>query len=53
MVLASEGHCLCGVDVAAPRQLRPGAQQPPLQQMLALQKQFTAHEVRGIDLCCF
>lgn len=47
MVLASEGHCLCGVDVAAPQQLRRGPQQPVLDYLQSFRKQFTAHEVRG------
>lgn len=47
VVLASEGHCLCGVDVAAPQQLRRGPQQPVLDYLKSFRKQFTAHEVRG------
>ena len=47
MVLASEGNCLCGVDVAAPQHLRRGRQQPLLEDLQSFRKQFTAHEVRS------
>jgi hypothetical protein len=36
VVLACEGYCLCGVDVAAPHQLRYGTK--PLLQTLNLMK---------------
>jgi hypothetical protein len=44
VVLACEGHCLCGVDVAAPQQLRVGTK--PLLEVLELMRpQLTANEV--------
>ncbi len=46
VVLASEGHCLCGIDVAAPRHLRRGPQQPLATYLQSFRKQFTEHEVR-------
>ena len=46
MVLASEGHCLCGVDVAAPQQLRRGPSQPMLDYLQSFRRQFTEHEAR-------
>lgn len=45
VVLASEGHCLCGVDVAAPQQLRRGPQQPLLTYLESFRRQFTTYEV--------
>jgi hypothetical protein len=45
VVLVSESHCLCGVDVAAPQQLRRGAHS--LAEVVELmQPQLTPHEVR-------
>jgi hypothetical protein len=45
VVLASEGYCLCGVDVAAPQQLRYGNK--PLADTLQLMRpQLVESEVR-------
>lgn len=51
VVLACEGFCLCGVDVAAPQQLRFGNK--PLVELLTLmQPQLVATEVgRHMCLC--
>jgi hypothetical protein len=46
VVLASEGRCLCGVDVAAPQQLRRRGSTRTLQDSIALLKdQLSASEV--------
>ena len=45
VVLASEGHCLCGIDVAAPRHLRRSPQQPVATYLQSFRKQFTEREV--------
>lgn len=46
MVLASEPICICGIDVAAPQQIRR-SQQEPLESFFAhFQQQFTPAEVR-------
>jgi hypothetical protein len=46
VVLASEGHCLCGVDVAAPQQLRRRGSNRTLQDSIALLKdQLSVNEV--------
>jgi hypothetical protein len=46
VVLASEGRCLCGVDVAAPQQLRRRGSSRTLQDSIALLKdQLSANEV--------
>jgi hypothetical protein len=46
VVLASEGRCLCGVDVAAPQQLRRRGSSRTLQDSIALLKdQMSASEV--------
>ena len=50
VVLASEGHCICGIDVAAPRHLRRGPQQPLDTYLQSFRKQFTEHEV--VALTC-
>lgn len=47
VVLASEGSCLVGVDVAAPQQLRRGGSTRPLLEVLGLmRKQLCDSEVR-------
>jgi hypothetical protein len=46
VVLASEGHCLCGIDVAAQQQLRRRGSNRSLQDSIALLKdQLAAAEV--------
>lgn len=52
-MLACEGYCLCGVDVAAPHQLRYGTK--PLAQTLNLMKtQLVDSEVLlGLSRCCY
>lgn len=44
VVLASEPVCLCGVDVAAPQQIRRAPGVPLLQSLLALRDQFSLRE---------
>eukprot|EP00879_Flechtneria_rotunda_P019306 GHRR01020276.1.p1 GENE.GHRR01020276.1~~GHRR01020276.1.p1 ORF type:complete len:269 (+),score=29.88 GHRR01020276.1:469-1275(+) len=44
VVLASENHCLCGVDVAAPQQWRQQASKPVLERLSLLQNQLSAQE---------
>eukprot|EP00775_Hariotina_reticulata_P013351 gene13351-13479_t len=44
-VLASESHCLCGVDVAAPHQLRrKGSSRPLLEQLSLMRSQLCSSE---------
>lgn len=45
VVLACEGYCLCGVDVAAPQQLRYG-NKPLLETLNLMRPQLTDSEVR-------
>lgn len=46
VVLASEGHCICGVDVAAPSQLRrPGSKRSLVDTIQLLKGQLSADEV--------
>ena len=49
MVLAAEPFCVCGVDVAAPGQLRRAGAPAPMQQYVRLFKhQFTLDETQRI-----
>jgi hypothetical protein len=45
VVLACEGHCLCGVDVAAPHQLRYG-HKPLVETLNLMRQQLVEPEVR-------